>query len=551
MKITGLITEYNPFHLGHEFHINSSKQKTNCDYTICIMSGNFVQRGIPAIVDKWSRTKMALLGGVDLVLELPTIYSVSSAEYFAFGAISTLNSLNIVDNICFGSECGDVTTLKKIAEILVNEPLEFKKDLKEQLNLGLSFPKARSIAIEKYIKNLIKNKIEIKSFIDSFLSKKEFRIILTGAGTSAFAGEVCEPYLTSLLNKRVEAIATTDLVASPKSYFIKGMPTLLISFARSGNSPESVHAVNLASQLVGDLYQVVITCNENGKLAKNTVNDEKSLLLLMPPQTNDLGFAMTSSFTTMVLNAMAVFNIDNIEHILNSPNNILAIEYCKSLFKLKSNINPITITRQGSGYNDNNLNQDNFSSASSIRKAITEKSLESCINVLPKYAYEILKNSKISDVDRMFFYVKYKLLSNPQFLSNIPDANEGLWNKILNNIGNFNNFDEFIMSCKSKRYSYTRISRVLCQCFLSLSKEDILLSKSKPQYIRVLGLNKNGAKILKEIKKNSKIKIVNKISSKNTDPMLSIDIKATNLYSLLNNNIMHNADFKISPIILK
>ena len=164
------------------------------------------------------------------------------------------------------------------------------------------------------VKNLIKNKIEIKSFIDSFLSKKEFRIILTGAGTSAFAGEVCEPYLTSLLNKRVEAIATTDLVASPKSYFIKDMPTLLISFARSGNSPESVHAVNLASQLVDDLYQIVITCNENGKLAKNTVNDEKSLLLLMPPQTNDLGFAMTSSFTTMVLNAMAVFNIDNIEN---------------------------------------------------------------------------------------------------------------------------------------------------------------------------------------------------------------------------------------------
>ena len=164
------------------------------------------------------------------------------------------------------------------------------------------------------VKNLIKNKIEIKSFINSFLSKKDFRIILTGAGTSAFAGEVCEPYLTSLLNKRVEAIATTDLVASPKSYFIKDMPTLLVSFARSGNSPESVHAVNLANQLVDDLYQVVITCNENGKLAKNTVNDEKSLLLLMPPQTNDLGFAMTSSFTTMVLNAMAVFNINNIEN---------------------------------------------------------------------------------------------------------------------------------------------------------------------------------------------------------------------------------------------
>ena len=167
------------------------------------------------------------------------------------------------------------------------------------------------------VNNLLQNKNEIKTFIDSFLSKKDYRIILTGAGTSAFAGEVCEPYLTNLLNKRVEAIATTDLVGSPKSFFIKDVPTLLVSFARSGNSPESVHAVNLANQLVDDLYQVVITCNENGKLAKNTVEDEKSLLLLMPPQTNDLGFAMTSSFTTMVLNAMAVFNMNDIENFSN------------------------------------------------------------------------------------------------------------------------------------------------------------------------------------------------------------------------------------------
>ena len=126
------------------------------------------------------------------------------------------------------------------------------------------------------VNSLLKNKSEIKTFIDSFLSKKDYRIILTGAGTSAFAGEVCEPYLTNFLNHRVEAIATTDLVASPRSYFIKDVPTLLVSFARSGNSPESVHAVNLATNLVDDLYQVVITCNENGKLAKNTVEDEKS-----------------------------------------------------------------------------------------------------------------------------------------------------------------------------------------------------------------------------------------------------------------------------------
>ena len=160
------------------------------------------------------------------------------------------------------------------------------------------------------VKNLIKNKIEIKSFIDSFLSKKEFRIILTGAGTSAFAGEVCEPYLTSLLNKRVEAIATTDLVASPKSYFIKDIPTLLVSFARSGNSPESVHAVNLASQLVDDLYQIVITCNENGKLAKNTVNDEKRLLLI----------ENFSSDVDKLSNSVNDFIEDNIEKVTSLAN---------------------------------------------------------------------------------------------------------------------------------------------------------------------------------------------------------------------------------------
>ena len=169
-------------------------------------------------------------------------------------------------------------------------------------------------AWKESIKNLVNNKDEIKIFIDSFLDKKDYRIILTGAGTSAFAGEVCEPYLTKLLNRRVEAIATTDLVSNPTSYFIKDVPTLLVSFARSGNSPESVHAVNLATRLIDELYQVVITCNEDGKLAKNTVDDKKSLLLLMPSQTNDLGFAMTSSFTTMVLNAMAIFNIDKIEN---------------------------------------------------------------------------------------------------------------------------------------------------------------------------------------------------------------------------------------------
>lgn len=210
--------------------------------------------------------------------------------------------------------------MEKIGEQLLGIDLETLNEI-NGLNTAkeiLQQPKVWKEAVLK-IKN---NKNKIDDFINKFLSIDDSRIILTGAGTSAFAGETCEPYLTNLLNKRVEAIATTDLVASPESYLIKGIPTLLISFARSGNSPESVHAVKLANQLVDNLYQVIITCNEDGKLAQNTKEDEKSLLLLMPKETNDLGFAMTSSFTTMVLSAMALFNMSNIEMFVEDVNKL-------------------------------------------------------------------------------------------------------------------------------------------------------------------------------------------------------------------------------------
>jgi predicted nucleotidyltransferase len=109
MKICGIVVEYNPLHKGHIYHIQQAKSITNCDYVVAVMSGNFVQRGEPAVINKWSRTESALLSGIDLVIELPLIYSISSAEGFSFGAISILNSLGIIDSICFGSECGDIT----------------------------------------------------------------------------------------------------------------------------------------------------------------------------------------------------------------------------------------------------------------------------------------------------------------------------------------------------------------------------------------------------------------------------------------------------------
>ena len=151
MNITGIITEYNPFHNGHKFHLEEAKKQTNCDGVICIMSGNFVQRGGPAIVDKWQRTEMALNNGVDLIIELPTFYAVSSAEFFAKGAVSILNSLGVVDNIFFGSECGDSKKLLEIAKVLVSEDSDFQNLLKRNLSFGLTFAKSREKSLIEYL----------------------------------------------------------------------------------------------------------------------------------------------------------------------------------------------------------------------------------------------------------------------------------------------------------------------------------------------------------------------------------------------------------------
>ncbi len=145
----GIITEYNPFHNGHKLHIEKSKQKTNSKYCIVVMSGNFCQRGEPAIFDKYLRTKMALLNGADIVLELPLTFATASAELFALGAIDILDKTGIITNICFGSEDGNIENFLEIANILSNEPYNFKQNLSYFLNQGLSFPKARINALEK------------------------------------------------------------------------------------------------------------------------------------------------------------------------------------------------------------------------------------------------------------------------------------------------------------------------------------------------------------------------------------------------------------------
>ena len=147
MKLTGIIAEYNPFHSGHEFHIKKAKELTGSDCCVVVMSGDFVQRGEPAVYSKYIRTRMALCCGADLVVELPSAFAVSSAEDFAACGVSLLTSLGAVDTTCFGSEDGQVQPLLTAASLQAEESPEFSGLLNQGLKQGLSWPQARNHAL--------------------------------------------------------------------------------------------------------------------------------------------------------------------------------------------------------------------------------------------------------------------------------------------------------------------------------------------------------------------------------------------------------------------
>jgi predicted nucleotidyltransferase len=407
MNISGIIVEYNPLHNGHLYHINKTKELTNCDALICVMSGNFAQRGIPSSIDKWTKTKMALNNGVDLVIEIPTIYSVSSAEFFSYGSVSLLNSLGIVDNICFGSEHGDINDIYNISNILLQEPAEFKSLLKTYLSQGLVFPQARANA----------------------------------------------------------------------------------------------------------LYDYLINSNM----------DISNLLL---------------------------------DDFLNSSNNILGIEYCKSLIKLNSSITPYTLKREGASYNSNLLHNE-FSSATSIRKFVRESGcltqLEGHVpsSVLAEIQNLYSKNYKFTFEDSMFPYIKHKSFTSKNSLINLPDVSEGLDNKIIKSLQNNMSYHSAMADMKSKRYTFSRLSRILCQYFIGFDNFDTKNLRSMPcPYARVLGFNSNGKSILKSIKSNSDIPLYTKLP-KEPNETLQLDIQATRAYSLINSSVGPNNDYLISPIIIK
>lgn len=151
MKTIGIVCELNPLHSGHKYLLDMARQKFSADYVVLVMSGDYTQRGVPSIVSKEIRARMALMAGADAVFELPVQYATASAEYFASGAVSLLNSLGCVDHILFGTENGDIEEIQKIASILNDEPDEYKKELQKGLKRGLNFASARDAALKKLI----------------------------------------------------------------------------------------------------------------------------------------------------------------------------------------------------------------------------------------------------------------------------------------------------------------------------------------------------------------------------------------------------------------
>ena len=407
-KVLGIISEYNPFHNGHLYHLEQSKKITGANYTIAIMSGNFTQRGSTSIIDKWSKAEIALNCGIDLVIELPLLYSISSAENFADGAIKILDSLKIVDYLSFGAETSEIDNLDKIANVLYKEPKAYKDLLTKKIKKGLSFPKARENALMTYL-------------------------------------------------------------------------------------PDS----------------------------------------------------------------------NNYENILSSPNNILGIEYLKALKRHKSNIRPISVARFETGYNDLNYS-GNIASATAIRNIVKNGGFDIIRRLLPSPSYNILMDNikqghivtDLSAFEKQIIYNLRKM--DVKEISDLPDVTEGLEFAIKKAANACNTLHEFFTLIKSKRYTATRIQRILLYALLGITKKDMALSKKINPYIRVLGLNNRGKFLISEIaKSNPKLEIITSVkrfyensNNKNLNLLLDKDIWATNVYTIAYDfDSCNNLDFTKKLVI--
>ena len=248
MKILGIIAEYNPFHNGHKYQIEQARLKTGADYIVIVMSGSFVQRGTASICDKWSRSKMALLGGADLVIELPVVYSMQSAEYFASGAVKILNALGVVDYLAFGVENDNISDLTSIAQVLLGEPENFKIALNNALATGISFPSAREFALKEYtgFDNILgtPNNILAIEYIKALLRIKSKIKPVAILRSGVMHDKIGEGNITSA--SHIRSLLLENGLGSIKNYVPEYVYEILDVEIKNGKAPININSLETA-----------------------------------------------------------------------------------------------------------------------------------------------------------------------------------------------------------------------------------------------------------------------------------------------------------------
>lgn len=269
MKILGIVTEYNPFHNGHKYHIEKSKELTGSDAVVAVMSGNFMQRGEPAIMDKWTRAASAVSSGVDLVIELPTVFALNSAEYFGYGACYILNHLGVIDSLVFGSEDGNIDAVKNISHLLMNSKEDISKIIAKHMSDGHSFPKAREMAIVElntnkndlnlskpnnilgieYFKALLhlNSKIQVDTVkrISSDYNDQNLKSEISSA--TAIRKHILEEGILDDIKSNVPPSTFGALSKAEKYVSIDNLSTILISILRRSN-PEEIAMIHDVSE---------------------------------------------------------------------------------------------------------------------------------------------------------------------------------------------------------------------------------------------------------------------------------------------------------------
>lgn len=390
MKIAGIIAEYNPFHTGHAYHIAQTRALSGADAVAVMMSGNFVQRGGPAVADKWTRARAAVAGGADVVFELPTCFAHAPAQVFATGAIKSMEQSGCIDVLSFGAEDARVSDYAKL-----------------------------------------------------------------------------------VLEKENEIEAAIQKMHTPQASY----PALY---------------ADAVAQVCG----------------------------------------VPASF-------------------LSRPNNMLALEYMKALFKLKSKIAPLAIERVGAGYHDAEQ-KDGYVSATAMRQMATdgEDAWQAYMPEGTLHIYKEAMEKQCFPVTTSAFdtaLLSYLRRMPASCFSEICDMPAGFENRIVQMAREATSIEALIALCGAKQYTTARVRRLIWNCFLGMAQS---AAYTEPQYLRVLAFNENGRRIIKRMKETSALPLILKTADAQENAMLALDIFATDLYYASSENTekrKSGMDFIVSP----